>query len=723
MKKIILEISGMHCVNCARTIEKSVKRVKGVKDAAVNFAADSAQIEFDENKTNIEEIKKAVEDAGYKAEEVKEAGIDGETERQTKEIKELENTFIISLLLTLPIVILSMVPGVDIENEGIIEFLLATPVQFIIGLRFYKGTLAAIRNRTANMDMLIAIGTSAAYFYSVTTLFFIEGEMFFETSALLITFVVLGKYLETLAKGRTSEAIKKLIGMKPKTARVIRNKKEIEIAVEGVKKGDIVIVRPGERVPVDGVVLSGYTSIDESMLTGESIPVEKKKGDKVIGGTINKNGTITFKATAVGSDSVLARIVKFVKDAQMKKAPIQKFADYVSSYFVPAVILISFVTFIAWFYIFQADFVFALMTSVAVLVIACPCALGLATPTAVMVGVGKGAEKGVLIRGGEALEKAHKITTIVFDKTSTLTVGKPQVTDIITNGKATANDILLYAAIAEKRSEHPLGEAIVDHAKQRIKTIPDPSSFTSLPGHGVIAKYKGKEIILGNRKMMKKYGIKFNEEKMRELEEEGKTVMCIAMERKHIGMIAVADVLKSNSKEAVLKLKKMGKRVIMLTGDNARTANAIAKKAGIDETISEVLPEQKAEVITKLKKEGEIVAMVGDGVNDAPALAEADVGIAMGSGTDVAMETGEIVLMKDDLNDVITAIRLSQATMNKIKQNMFWALFYNSIGIPVAAGVFYSSFGLLLKPEFAGLAMALSSVSVVTNSLLLKRFK
>jgi len=720
MKRIVFEISGMHCTNCAGTIEKSVRKVKGVKSAAVNFAADSAQVEFDEKRTSVDELKKAVQDAGYEAEEV---GSGGDHAAHDRDIDELWNHFLFSLVLTVPVVVLSMFM-MDVPGRGLIMFLLSTPVQFWIGWRFYKGSWAALKNGVANMDLLIAIGTTTAYIYSVATLFFIQGDMFFETSALLITFVLLGKYLEARSKGRAGDAIKKLMGMRPKMAVLIKNDKEVEVAVEDVKRGNVLVVYPGERIPVDGVVMSGYTAIDESMLTGESIPVEKKKGDKVIGGTVNKNGSITFRATAVGSDSVLAHIVKFVQDAQMSKAPIQRFADQVSAYFVPAVVGASILTFIGWYFVFKAAFAFSLMAAVAVVVIACPCALGLATPTAVMVGVGKGAEKGILIRGGEALEKAHKLTTVVFDKTSTLTVGKPEVTDIVAvKGKASEKDVLSYAAIAEKRSEHPLGDAILAQAKSRRIAVPEASHFAAVPGHGVVAKYRGKEIALGNRKMMAKKRVRFDEKEMKRLEIEGKTVMALAVNRKFIGLIAVADVLKGNSAEAVAKLKKMGKRVIMITGDNELTAKAIAKKAGIDEVIAEVLPQEKAAKVKELQKRGEVVAMVGDGVNDAPALAQADVGIAMGSGTDVAMETGEVILMKDDLNDVATAIRLSQATMDKIRQNMFWALFYNSLGIPVAAGVLYPAFGLLLKPEFAGLAMALSSVSVVTNSLLLRRFR
>ena len=719
MKKENLSIRGMHCASCAKIIENSVSKVKGIKKVTVNFATEKAYIEFNEKIATIGRIVEAIKDAGYSAEEENGLGIDGEREIREKEIRELKNHFLISLVLTAPIILMSMFIKGVVPYEVEIQFILATVVQFFIGFRFYKGMFAAIKNKAANMDTLIAIGTTTAYLYSVATLFFVQGEMYFETSALLITFVILGKYLEAVTKGKTSEAIKKLMKLSPKTAVVLRNGKEIEIAAEEVKKGDVVIVKPGERIPVDGIVISGYSSVDESMITGESIPVEKKKGDKIIGGTVNKFGSLTFRATNVGSESVLAHIIKFVEDAQMSKAPIQKYADAVSAYFVPAVIILSILTFLGWYFALGATFAFALMAAVAVIVIACPCALGLATPTAVMVGVGKGAENGILIRGGEALEKAHKITTVVFDKTATLTIGKPKVTNVIAVDKGSEKSLVLYAAITEKRSEHPLGEAVLEHAKDLKINVPAPSSFDAIPGYGVVAKYKNKRILFGNRKLMKKYGIKINEDAMKKLESEGKTVMALAIAKKYLGLIAVADVLKENSKSAVHELKKMGKKVVMITGDNERTAKAIAKKVGIDEVLAEVLPQEKAKKIKELQKKKEYVAMVGDGINDAPALAQADVGIAMGSGTDIAIETGEIILVRNDLRRVASAIKLSEATMGKIKQNMFWALFYNSIGIPIAAGVF-SGFGILLKPEFAGLAMALSSVSVVSNSLLLR---
>jgi Cu+-exporting ATPase len=721
MRKIILAIGGMDCASCAKIIEKTVSKAKGIKKVTVNFATEKAYVEFNE-KIDINSIIEVIKDAGYTAEEEKGLGVDGERERREKEIKELKNHFILSLILTAPVVLMSMFIKGVVPYETEIQFILATIVQFFIGFKFYKGTLAAIKNKAANMDTLIAIGTTTAYLYSVATAFFIGGDMYFETSALLITFVVLGKYLEAVTKGKTSEAIKKLMKLSPKTAVILRNGKEIEIAAEEVKKGDVVIVKPGERIPVDGIVISGYSSVDESMITGESIPIEKKKGDNVIGGTVNKLGSFTFKATNVGSESVLAHIIKFVEDAQMSKAPIQKYADAVSAYFVPAVIALSILTFLGWYFAFGAVFSFALMAAVAVVVIACPCALGLATPTAVMVGVGKGAENGILIRGGEALEKAHKITTVVFDKTGTLTIGNPKVTDLVPTDNFSDKNLIFYAGITEKRSEHPLGEAILECAKEKRISIPTPDSFDAVPGHGVIAKYKHKRILFGNRKLMKKHGIGIDEDVMKRLESEGKTVMALAVDKKCLGLIAVADVLKENSKFAVQELKKMGKKVVMMTGDNERTARAIASKVSIDAVLAEVLPQEKAKKIKELQKKGEYVAMVGDGINDAPALAQAEVGIALGSGTDVAIETGEIILVRNDLRDVVAAIKLSKATMGKIKQNMFWALFYNVIGIPIAAGAL-SSFGILLKPEFAGLAMALSSVSVVSNSLLLRYAK
>jgi len=732
MKKLIIPISGMHCVSCAQKIESTLKKLDGVVNANVNFATEKATVEFDENVINENEINNAIEQLGYKVikeidHEAKEF-VDKEREKREKEIRNLKTLFILSSILSIPIFILSFPEWFKIAfpYQNIILLILATPVQFLVGYRFYKGAFFALKAKTASMDTLIAVGTSAAYFYSVlVTLTPTFGNyVYFDTSAIIITFVILGRWLEAITKGKTSEAIKKLIGLQPKTAIVIRNGKEIEIPIKEVVVGDIVVVKPGQKIPVDGIVVEGFSSVDESMITGESIPVEKKKGDTVIGGTVNKHGSFKFKATKVGRDTVLSQIIKLVEEAQGSKAPIQRLADKVSGYFVPTVILIAILSFSLWYFALGQSFIFSLSIFIAVLIIACPCALGLATPTAIMVGTGKAAENGILIKNAEALENIHKLTTIVFDKTGTLTKGKPSVTDILAD-KLDKKEILKYAAIAEKKSEHPLAEAIINKAKEEKLKIPDPEFFEAIPGHGILAKYDGKTILFGNRNLMKKYKIKVEEleEKISTLENEGKTVMILALNKKIIGLIAVADSLKEFSKEAVQKLHEMGKEVIMITGDNKRTANAIAKQLGIDYVLAEVLPEEKEKEIEKLQKKGKIVAMVGDGINDAPALAKADIGIAIGAGTDIALEAGQVVLIKNDLRDVVTAIDLSNYTIKKIKQNLFWAFFYNSVGIPIAAGLLHPFTGFLLNPMIAAIAMAFSSVSVVSNSLLMKRYK
>ena len=551
------------------------------------------------------------------------------------------------------------------------------------------------------------------------------GHVYFDTAALIISIILLGRYFESRAKGKTSEAIKKLIGLQARTAKVILDGKEVEVPLEEVEVGNTVVVRPGEKIPVDGVVLDGASAVDESMLTGESMPVEKKTGDQVVGATINKNGFLKFRATKVGKDTALAQIIRLVEQAQGSKAPIQRLADSVSGVFVPIVIGIAVVTFLAWYFLGGQPFVFALTAFIAVLVIACPCALGLATPTAIMVGTGKGAQNGILIKSAEALERAHRIKSIVFDKTGTLTKGKPAVTDTLALGGLVQDEILRLAAIAEKGSEHPLGQAIVGAAKDDHQELADPEVFEALSGRGVLAKVEGKEILLGNRALMEENGVKTRpvEDKIRELESEGKTVMLMAVNRKLSGLIAVADTLKENAGEAVGQLHRMGIETVMITGDNHRTAQAIARQVGIETVLAEVLPEDKAKEVSKLQASGKLVAMVGDGINDAPALAQADIGIALGSGTDVAMETGDIVLVKDDLRDVVGAIRLSRYTLRKIKQNLFWAFFYNTAGIPIAAGVLFPLIGLLLNPIIAAAAMGFSSVSVVTNSLLMNRYR
>lgn len=726
MKKISIPISGMHCASCAQNIERSLRKLKGVSNANVNFATERATVEFNEKIISENKIFETIEKSGYTVIKEVEETIDKEKMARESEIRKLKNLFLFSLALSVPIFIISMVLewlGVMIPDKNIILFFLATPVQFIAGYGFYRGAFSALKAKTASMDSLISIGTSAAYFYSLFVVFFPKalGEhVYFETSAVLMTFIILGKFLEAVTKSKTSEAIKKLIGLQPKTATVIRNGKEMQVQIKDVMIGDIIVVKPGQRIPVDGFVLEGLSSVDESMITGESIPVEKKKGDNVIGGTMNKHGSFKFKATKIGKDMVLSQIIELVEDAQGSKAPIQRLADKVSSYFVPAVLIISIFSFSIWYFVFGQTFVFSLSIFISVLIIACPCALGLATPTAIIVGTGKGAENGILIKGAEALENIHKINAIVFDKTGTLTKGKPELTDIVELNKVNKKEILKYAAIAEKGSEHPLAEAIINKAR-RLK-IPDATSFKAIPGYGILARYNRKTILFGNRSLMRKYKIRIDEVegKLSDLENEGKTVMILALNKRPVGLIAVADTLKEFSKEAVNRLHKMNKEVIMITGDNKRTAEAIAKQLGIDSVLSEVLPKDKAKEIDKLQKKGKVVAMVGDGINDAPALAKADVGIAIGAGTDIALETGQIVLIKNDLRDVVTAIGLSNYTIKKIKQNLFWAFFYNSILIPIAAGLFYP---LTINPMIAGAAMAFSSVSVVSNSLLMKRYR
>lgn len=745
--KAELALYGMHCSSCAAIIEKNIKKVAGVKEARVNFVAEKATVVFDEHQAKKDDLITAVEKAGYKAAVIDEKDSTFDTQKRNAEINSLFKKFTTSFILSLPMLyfmmfdFLSWVPGKEalLPYVGIISFILSTPVQFIIGKGFYKGMWSALRMKTFNMDSLIAIGTSVAYFYSLVNLlgyFLTKGsiigvngekipELYFETAAFLITFVVLGKWLEAKAKGRTSEAIKKLMGLQAKTARVIRNDETVDIPVEEVAKDDIVIVRPGEKIPVDGIIIKGSSAVDESMITGESIPVEKHAQDAVIGGTINKHGSFEFKATRVGAETTLSQIIKLVEEAQGSKAPIQAFADRISSWFVPAVIGIAILTFVFWFFVLGSTLSFALMAFTAVIVIACPCALGLATPTAIMVGTGKGAEYGILIKGGEPLEAANKIKAIIFDKTGTITKGKPEVTDIETLHNMDEDEVLEIAASLEKQSEHPLAEAIYKEAEEEGMELVTVTDFAAIPGHGVQGAIGNTTYYFGNRKLIsEKVGLPIERlnRKMNRLEEQGKTVMILATDHEILGLVAVADTVKETSKEAIDKLRAMGIETFMITGDNEKTARAIAQQVGITNVFAEVLPEDKAKHVKMLQEQGKKVAMVGDGINDAPALAQADLGIAMGSGTDVAMETGGIVIIKNDLRDVVHAITLSKETMSKIKQNMFFALFYNVIGIPVAARVF-AAIGLVLKPELAGLAMALSSISVVANSLLLRGYR
>ena len=723
--KIVLAVGGMHCASCAVKIEKELNKAKGVVTASVNFSTERAVVEYKKSLLKQGDIEKLVKNLGYS---VYSPNLDLEKERKDKEIKQLKIKLVFGAIISVVVFLGSFrdlffwVPG--IVGNLLLLFVLSTPVQFWVGFQFYKGMWNSLKNRTAGMDTLIAVGTSAAYFYSVAILLFpsIGGSAYFDTAVVIITLIILGRYLEAIAKGKTSAAIKKLIGLQAKTATVVRGGKEVKIPIEQVKVGDIIIVKPGEKIPVDGVILDGYSAIDEKMITGESIPVEKRPKDTVIGSTINKSGLLTIKATKIGKDTMLAQIVKTVEDAQNSKAPIQRLADKVSGYFVPAVILIAIVSFGVW-YLFGFSFVFALTIFISVIIIACPCALGLATPTAIMVGTGKGAENGILIRGGEALETAHKVDIVVFDKTGTLTKGEPEVTDVLAFGRWNKKDVLKFAAIVEKGSEHPIGEAIVKKAKQAKANFSGGIKHKTIPGKGISAEHNGK-ILVGSRQFMDESGIKVEhiENDLQKLENDGKTAVLIGYGKELIGIIAVADTLKENSKKSVAQLQKIGKEVYMITGDNERTAKAIARQVGITNVLAHVLPGEKAKEIKELQKQG-IVAMVGDGINDAPALAQADLGIALGSGTDIAMETGGIVLIKNDLMDVVRSIDLSRYTMRKIKQNLFLAFVYNTATIPIAAGVLYPINGFLLNPMIAGAAMALSSVSVVSNSLLMKRYK
>lgn len=751
LQRVNLSLSGMSCASCANIIERTVKKVPGVQQANVNFAAEKALITYDKNSTNIPQLIKAVEKAGYKAQEVNPKDTEFETRKHHQEIQGYQKRFVISMLLSVPMVyfmlfdFFSWIPGATLllPYVGIVSLVLTIPVQFIIGAGFYKGAWSSLRMKTFNMDSLIAIGTSTAFFYSlvnyimyaVTNQSFIglDGakipELYFETAAFLITFVILGKWLETRTKGRTSDAIKKLMGLQATTARVIRDGQTLDITIADVIEGDRVIIRPGEKVPVDGKIVSGSSAVDESMITGESLPVEKHTGDNVIGGTINKTGSFECEVTKVGNATALAQIIRLIEEAQGSKAPIQNLADRISAKFVPIVIGVAILTFLVWFLLLGASLTFALMAFTAVIVIACPCALGLATPTALMVGTGKGAEYGILIKGGEPLEAACSITTVVFDKTGTITKGKPQVTEIVnadlTDDSAKTNDVLAMAASLEKLSEHPLAEAIYSYAQEKQISLKTVEKFQAIPGHGVEGNIDGVQYFFGNRKLItERLGLSIDkvELTLASLEEQGKTAMMLATAEKLLGIIAVADTVKDTSREAIAKLQQLGIDTYLLTGDNARTAQAIAKLVGITNVLAEVLPEHKANEVKKLQQAGKRVAMVGDGINDAPALAQANLGIAMGSGTDVAMETGGIILMKSDLNDVVTAFQLAKETMGKIKQNLFFALFYNVIGIPIAARVFIV-FGLVLKPELAGLAMAFSSISVVGNALLLRWFR
>jgi Cu+-exporting ATPase len=744
-KKSIFSVSGMTCASCVARVEEALSSVPGVISASVNLASEKATVEYLEG-TGMADMRRAVKDAGYELGPEVQALEDVTTAAQ-REIRVLRNRFIVAAILSSIIMVLGFSP--PFVGQPYLLWALATPVQFWAGLRFYRGAWGTLKHKTSDMNTLIAVGTSVAYFYSLIAVIFpslfatgiLEPHLYFDTSAMIITLILLGRFLEARARGQTSAALKKLIGMQPKTALVIREGEQREIPVEDVRGGDLILVRPGERIPVDGIVRQGYSSVDESMITGESILVEKKVGDEVIGATINKTGSFQFEATKVGKDTTLARIVRMVEEAQGSKAPIQRLADVIASYFVPAVIGIAIVTFVIWYFVGPAPaLTFALLNFVAVLVIACPCALGLATPTAIIVGTGKGAEHGILIRNGEALERAHQINTVLLDKTGTLTRGEPVVTDVVAAPFSSPEEVLRLAASAEHSSEHPLGEAVVKAAREKKLELSPSSDFDAIPGQGVEALVEGKKLFLGNLKLMEERGFSLNglEKKAAELLEGGKTVMFLGRDGQVAGIIALADTLKPGAREAVQALHRMGIETTMLTGDNRRTAEAIAREAGIDRVLAEVLPEHKAGEVKKLQEEGKVVAMVGDGINDAPALAQADIGIAIGTGTDVAMETGDITLISGDLMGVVTAISLSKRTMRTIKQNLFWAFAYNTALIPVAAGVLYLAFGKtgvpsglhfilgeygFLNPMLAAAAMAASSITVVSNSLRLRRFK
>jgi Cu+-exporting ATPase len=741
-RNVTIPIDGMTCTACATAIERRVGKLEGVENITVNFATEKAVINYNSDITRLSDIKNTIKKAGYTPLEIdKSDEIDADKLRKEKERKILWQKFITATTFAIPLLYIAMghmigLPIPKIINPhyhpvyfALIQLILTIPI-VIAGNKFYINGYRNLIKREPNMDTLVALGTSAAILYGVYATFEIingklefANDLYFESAGVIIAFILLGKYLETVTKGKTSDAIKKLMGLQPKTALVIKDNEEIEIPIDEVEVGDIILVKPGEKIPVDGIIVEGNTSVDEAMLTGESIPVEKNKGDKVIGASINKNGTIKFRAAKVGKDTALSQIIKLVEEAQGSKAPIAKMADIISGYFVPIVISIAIISGLIW-YFSGASPVFSLTIFIAVLVIACPCALGLATPTAIMVGTGKGAENGVLFKNGGALELTHKLNTIVFDKTGTITEGKPVVTDIIVADNYTKNEILSIAASAEKGSEHPLGEAIVKEAENKNISLKKVDKFIAIPGHGIEVIIENKDIYLGNKKLMIEKNIEITlENESDRLAAEGKTPMYISIDGNLAGIIAVADTVKPSSKDAIRKLHDLGIKVAMITGDNRKTADAIAKQVGIDIVLAEVLPQDKANEVKKLQETGDKVAMVGDGINDAPALAQADVGIAIGSGTDVAMESADIVLMKSDLEDVVTAIELSKATIRNIKQNLFWAFGYNTLGIPIAAGVLYAFGGPKLNPMIAGAAMAFSSVSVVTNALRLKGFK
>jgi Cu+-exporting ATPase len=746
LEKATLDIAGMRCVSCALNIEDSLKKVEGVSKAVVNFATEKAYVEYNPSTLSVRDIERTVENAGYsvvkkEAEALNLEGIpiDREKAARKRNIDVLKIKLAVSAVFAVPLLYFAMghhvglpIPSLSDRAMAVIQLVLTAPI-VAAGYQFYTvGIRTVVKNRSAGMDTLVALGTGTAFLYSLAISILIwsgnphygMNDLYYEVAGLLIVFILLGRYLEAVAKGRTSASIRKLLELQPKTALVVRDGKELEIAVDEVLVGDEVVLKPGSAVPVDGIVGEGSSSIDQSLLTGESIPVDKAVGDEVIAGTINKGGWLKFKATKVGSDTALAQIIRLVEEAQGSKAPVQRLADKVSAYFVPIVLAIGVIAFLAW-YLSGSDLAFALTAFIAVVIVACPCALGLATPTAVIVGTGKGAENGILIKDAATLELACKVDTVVFDKTGTLTWGKPVVTDVITLSELYSEDAILgLAAVVEQRSEHHIADAIVAKAIERKIAISEVADFSTISGKGVEAKYNGSYVLVANSKLFADRGIDVSkaEADVAKLEGQGKTVVLVGVEGKAVGLIAVADTAKEYAAEMVARLKRMGKQVIMISGDNRRSAESIARQLGIDSVLAEVLPEDKAAEIKKLQAGGSKVAMVGDGVNDGPALVQADVGIAIGSGTDVAIESGGIVLVKDDIRDVVRTLELSCYTMRKIKQNLFWAFFYNVVAIPIAAGALYPATHFLLNPIIAGAAMAFSSVSVVTNSLSMRRY-
>jgi len=726
-EKAALKIGGMTCATCVKTIEKSLKRLDGISSVTVNLGAEKAYITFNPKIATIADMKKAIEEAGYQY-----LGVEGEEREdleeaaREKDLREKRNRFIVGFAVGIPLMVLMYVPVNFPFSMAYFMLVVSAPVFFYVSHPIFNAAYRSLKNKNLSMDVMYSMGIGVAFVSSIlgTFEFILSSEfLFYETAVLLASFLTIGRYLEARAKGKTSEAIKKLMGLQPKTAAVIRDNHEIEIPIEDVQINDIIVVKPGEKIPVDGEVVDGESYVDESMITGEPIPTLKQKGDDVVGGTLNKNSVIKFRTSKIGRDTVLSQIIKLVEEAQASRPPVQRIADKAVSYFIPTVLTIAVLSFAVWYLVLGNTLLFALTALISVLVIACPCALGLATPTAVTVGIGRGAELGVLIKNGEVLEISEKLSSIVFDKTGTLTKGKPEVTDIIGIGIYNSELLKLVASV-EKNSQHPLAEAMVRKAREKSIELEESEGFDTFGGKGVTAKVDGKDVLIGNRTLFEERNISYQkiEEKIVQLEDEGKTVILIALANEIGGIIAIADTLKERTKDAIKAFKNMKFNVAMITGDNARTANAIAKQIGIDNVLAEVLPQDKADEVKKLQEKGEVVAFVGDGINDAPALAQSDVGIAIGSGTDVAIESGEIVLIKDNLMDAVASVQLSKKVMSRIKQNLFWAFAYNTALIPVAAGILYPFFGITFKPELAGLAMAMSSVTVVSLSLLLKRY-